>query len=141
MSNLAVQHRRSLWPEITELFSGFPTLGARRPLLGNHVIKVEDAITDGRYELRAEIPGVNPEKDIDVTISRGVLTIKAQRSATTETDGHSEFSYGSFMRSVTLPADSEDEVKASYDKGILTVTVPLKVSEVPEKHVPIESTT
>ena len=54
----------------------------------------------------------------------GRLTIKAERSEKKETKGRSEFRYGSFVRSVTLPAGAnEDDIKATYDKGILTVSV------------------
>ena len=55
---------------------------------------------DGRYEVRAEIPGVDPSKDIDITMRDGQLTIKAERSEKKEFDGRSEFSYGSFVRTV-----------------------------------------
>jgi HSP20 family molecular chaperone IbpA len=52
----------------------------------------------------------------------------------------SEFSYGSFVRSVTLPPGAdEDSIKAAYDKGILTVTVPVSEVKPAEKHVTIES--
>lgn len=140
MSNLAVQQHRSPWPEITEFLAGFPAWANLRAPFGGHLIKVEDEVKDGRYQLRAEIPGVDPAKDVDITVHGGVLTIKAERSETSESKGRSEFSYGSFVRSVTLPAGAiDDDIKASYDKGILTVTVPLKEGESPEKHVAIET--
>ena len=54
--------------------------------------------------------------------------------------GRSEFSYGAFVRSVTLPAGAdEDAIKASYYKGILTVTVPVIEQKATEKHVEIQS--
>ena len=72
----------------------------------------------------------------------GVLTIKAERTEKKESNGRSEFSYGSFMRSVTLPAGAdEDAIKASYDKGILTVSVPVTEAQTAEKHVAVESAT
>lgn len=144
MNNVAVQqHRRPAWPDVSDFFAGFPSWASGlRPVFGGHPIKVEDDITEGKYELQAEIPGVDPEKDVDITIRNGVLTIKAERSEKKEANGHSEFTYGSFTRSVTLPAGAEeDAIKASYDKGILTVSVPLKESEAPEKRVEIESAT
>jgi hypothetical protein len=58
---------------------------------------------DGSYELRAEIPGVDPAKDVEITVREGVLTIKSERSDKKETNGRSEFSYGAFSRSLTLP--------------------------------------
>jgi HSP20 family protein len=141
MSKLPVQHPRSFWPDIPELFEGFPSWARLRPTFGGHIIRVEDEMKEGNYELRAEIPGVDPAKDVDITVRDGVLTIKAERTEKKESSGRSEFSYGSFVRSVTLPASAdEDAIKASYDKGILTVTVPLTQAEAAEKHVDIQST-
>jgi HSP20 family molecular chaperone IbpA len=141
MSKLPAQHRpRAFFPELAEIFEGFPSWGSLRPVLGNHVIRVEDGMKDGIYELRAEIPGVDPAKDVDITVRDGVLTIKAERTEKKESSGRSEFAYGSFMRSVTLPAGAEeDAVKASYDNGILTVSVPVTEVEAAEKHVAVES--
>ena len=142
MSRLPEHTRpRSFWPEISDLFAGFPAWPGLRPALGDHILRVEDELKDGSYEVRAEIPGVNPEKDVDVSVRDGVLTIKAERSEKKETNGHSEFSYGSFVRSVTLPAGADDDaIKASYDKGILTVSVPVaKATKPAEKHVAIQT--
>ncbi len=142
MSKLPVQHRpRSFFPELSELFEGFPSWANLRPMFGNHVIRVEDEMKEGNYELRAEIPGVDPAKDVDITVRDGVLTIKAERSEKKESNGRSEFSYGSFMRAVTLPAGAdEDSIKASYDKGILTVSVPVTAEvQAAEKHVAVEA--
>ena len=111
-----------------------------RPTLGGHPIKIEDELKEGEYCLKAEIPGVDPEKDVDVTVRDGVLTIRAERSESKDSNGRSEFSYGSFARAITLPTGADDEgIKATYDKGILTVTVPLKESKAQEKRVAVES--
>lgn len=142
MTKLPEHNRaRSFWPEMSDLFAGLPSWANIRPALGSHVIRVEDEQKDGSYELRAEIPGVDPAKDVDVTVRDGVLTIRAERSERKETNGHSEFSYGSFIRSVTLPGGAdEDGIKASYDKGILTVSVPVsQPAESAEKHVAVEA--
>jgi HSP20 family protein len=135
----ARQHTRS-WPDLwSELFTGFPApLKAMHP---GHLIKLEDEIEDGRYVLRAELPGIDPEKDVDITVSNGRLTIKAERTEKTEANGRSEFSYGSFARSITLPdAADNDDIKASYDKGILTVSVGLpEPAEPAEKRIPVKA--
>jgi len=71
----------------------------------------------------------------------GQLTIKAERSQTSESNGRSEFSYGSFVRIVSLPAGAdEDEIHAIYDGGILTISVPLGEDEPAEKRVEIIET-
>jgi HSP20 family protein len=141
MSKPAVQHRpRSLFPELAELFEGFPSWASMRPTFGGHLIRLEDEIKDGNYELRAEIPGVDPAKDVDITVRDGQLTIKAERTEKKESSGRSEFTYGSFVRSVSLPAGAdEDAITASYDKGILTVSVPVTEAKPAEKHVEVKS--
>ena len=139
---VASQRHRPTWPDISEFFAGLPSWpDVRRPMFGgHHPIKVEDEVKDGRYTLHAELPSVDPAKDVDVTVRNGVLTIRAERSERKETHGRSEFSYGSFTRAVTLPAGADEEsITASYDKGILTVTVPLEEPETPERHVAVES--
>ena len=69
------------------------------------------------------------------------MTIKAERNQTAETNGRSEFSYGSFSRTIVLPVGAEeDEINATYDRGILTVAVPLSEEESSEKHVEVIET-
>jgi HSP20 family protein len=93
----------------------------------SHPMRVEDYVKDGTYVLRAELPGVDPEKDIEVTVSKGVLTISAQRQEEAKDKHRTEFHYGAFVRSVTLPESAdEDHIRASYDSGILEVAVTLK---------------
>jgi len=141
MSNLERRRQRSLFPEIADLFAGFPSFANIRPVFDARLLRLEDEMTkDGRYEVRAEIPGVDPAKDVDITVHDGRLTIKAERSEKTESSGRSEFSYGSFQRTVTLPEGAdEDDVKATYDKGILTVSVKISEPKKTEKKVEIES--
>jgi HSP20 family protein len=141
MSTLPIKRQqRSLFPEFAELFAAFPSFSGLRPAFDTRLMRLEDEIKDGRYEVRAEIPGVDPAEDIEITMRDGQLTIKAERSEKKEFDGRSEFSYGSFVRTVSLPAGAdEDDVKATYDKGILTVSVAIKESKPAEKHVPIVS--
>lgn len=88
--------------------------------------RVEDYTEDGKYMIRAELPGVDPEKDVEVTVESGMLTIHAERREETRQDRHSEFKYGSLTRSVSLPEGADPErITASYDQGILKVTVPV----------------
>ncbi|MCV7257513.1 Hsp20/alpha crystallin family protein [Mycobacterium shimoidei] len=139
MTAVQVQHQpRPLFPEISELFTAFPSFAGLRPVFDTRLMRLEDEMKDGRYEVRAEIPGVDPAENIDVTVHDGQLTIKAERSEKKDFDGRSEFNYGSFVRTVSLPAGAdEDDVKATYDKGILVVSVGISESKPPEKHVPI----
>jgi HSP20 family protein len=138
----AVQRQsRPLLPELSELFSAFPTFANLRPLFDNRLLRLEDEVKDGVYEVRAELPGVDPTDDIEVSVRDGKLTIKAERTQTTESNGHSEFSYGSFIRTVPLPAGAdEDDINATYDRGILTVSVPLSEDHPTDKRVEVIET-
>ncbi len=151
MNKPAVQRQsRPLLPELSELFNGFsgfpdfanlPALASLRPLFDSHLLRLEDEMKEGVYEVRAELPGVDPTDDIEVTVRDGQLTIKAERTQTSESNGHSEFSYGSFVRTVPLPAGAdEDDINATYDRGILTVSVPLSEDHPTEKRVEVVET-
>jgi len=93
----------------------------------NQTFRVEDYTDNGKYMIRAELPGVNPDEDVDVTVESGVLTIRAERREESKQDRHSEFKYGSMTRSISLPEGTDaDNITATYDKGILEVTVPVQ---------------
>jgi HSP20 family molecular chaperone IbpA len=140
MSTLAVRRQpRSLFPELAELFGGFPAFAGLRPTLDTRVMRLEDEMKDGRYVVRAEMPGVDPAKDVDITVRDGQLSIKAERTEKKDFDGRSEFSYGSFVRTVSLPAGAdEDNIEATYDQGILTVSVDVSQPKPAERHVPVQ---
>jgi HSP20 family molecular chaperone IbpA len=140
-----------LLPELSELFNNFstgfstfaslPSIAGLRPFFDNNLLRLEDESRDGLYLVRAELPGVDPVEDIEVTVRDGQLTIKAERTQTDETTGRSEFSYGSFARTIELPVGAdEDDINATYDRGILTVLVPLSEEASTEKHVEVTET-
>ena len=57
MNKLAVQRQsRPLLPELSELFTGLPAFAGLRPFFDNHLMRLEDEIKDGIYEVRAELP-------------------------------------------------------------------------------------
>jgi HSP20 family protein len=102
-------------------------------------IRIEDETREDSYVLRAELPGIDPDKDVQISVNDGVLTIKAERNEQAAGAGHSEFHYGAFSRSVALPAGAdEDHVTAHYADGILEVTVPLAKKDRPEpRRIPV----
>jgi HSP20 family molecular chaperone IbpA len=114
--------------ELVDWFdSGWPTFAEwRRGVSG---LRIEDQMKDGSYVVRAELPGVDPDKDVAIQLENGVLTVSAERHESTADKGRSEFRYGAFRRSVTLPPGAqEDQVKATYRDGILEVTVPVDLN-------------
>ena len=132
MSTLLRRDPRNMFPDLVEWFEEpFMTL---RPYLAQP-IRVEDYFADDHYMVRAELAGIDPEKDIEVTVAAGYLTIRAERSEKTEGKHRTEFRYGSFSRSLLLPGDaSADDVKATYHDGILTISVGLHT----EKKEPVK---
>lgn len=93
-------------------------------------IRVEEFIDGNTQVVRAEMPGIDPEKDVDVTVMNGILRIKAKREEKTEhkeKGGYrTEFRYGSFTRDIPLPDGIKDEdVTATYTDGVLEVRAPV----------------
>jgi HSP20 family protein len=92
-------------------------------------IRVEEVMENDQVVVRAELPGLDPEKDIDVTVDEGVLTIRAERRESTEDKTgrgyRSEFRYGTFVRQIRLPRGTSTEVvSASYRDVVLEVRLP-----------------
>jgi len=84
--------------------------------------------SDKDYEVTAELPGLE-EKDVQVNVADGVLTIRGEKKAEKEEKDKNyhlvERSYGSFSRALELPEGvNPDAIKASIANGVLTVTVP-----------------
>jgi HSP20 family molecular chaperone IbpA len=73
------------------------------------VIRLEDHLTDTEYTVRAELPGLDPEKDVHLSVSHGFLTIRAERKEETQTKHRTEFRYGMFERSVQLPETADGD--------------------------------
>lgn len=86
-------------------------------------LEVEE--TQDAYRISAELPGME-EKDVEVAIEDGVLTLRGEKRAQTE-DRRRAFServYGRFERRLALDGIVEDEAQASFRNGVLTVTAP-----------------
>jgi HSP20 family protein len=111
-----------------------------QPRATGHMIRVEDSLTEQEYHVRAELPGLDPANDITISVDNGTLTIHAEREERQERRGRSEFRYGALERSVRLPGNAEtDSIKATYEKGILDVAVPLKSVAAGGRKIPIEA--
>lgn len=97
-------------------------------------MRLEESVEGNTLVVRAELPGVDPDKDVEVTVADGVLTISARREEKTEdhSDGshRSEFRYGSMLRRIGLPEGVTDaDITASYKDGILEVRSPMPTAE------------
>jgi HSP20 family protein len=93
-------------------------------------LRVEEYREGGSMVVKAEVPGINPEKDVDITLAGDQLRILVrheEKSEHKDKGGYrSEFRYGTFSRTVNLPAAvNEQDITASYTDGILEVRVPV----------------
>ena len=124
MNTILRRDPRTVIPEFIDWFEEpFLTL---RPYLGQ-AIRIEDYTEDGHYVVRAEIAGIDPEKELEISAGAGYLSIRAERSSHVEGKHRSEFRYGSFSRTLELPPGADaDDVTAEYANGILTVKVAVK---------------
>lgn len=136
-------------PEVTpsRWFMDFPDIWRWFDALPNRFtdfapMKIEEEIVDDSFVVRAEMPGIDPEKDAEVWVAEGMLHIRAERrfEEKTEKDNsfRSEFHYGSFHRAVSLPKGATaEEVKATYKDGVLEVRLPIRQATAPVAKVPI----
>lgn len=130
----------SLRAEIDRLFDDFTPSFWRRPFEPAHVQRasllptwaiapaVDLVEKEASYEITAELPGIG-EKEIEVKVSNGNLTIRGEKQETKEEKDKeyvlSERRYGSFQRTFKMPEGVKaDDIVATFSKGVLTVTLP-----------------
>lgn len=113
------------WADVARL-SPLEMFGVPAGIALNPEVDVSDG--DGKFVLKADLPGLS-EDDVEVAVDGDVLTISGHKSETTEDKENDycrrERRFGSFRRSFKLPEGVVgDKAKASFDKGVLTVTLP-----------------
>lgn len=110
------------WPEF---FRGFEPFW---PVLAGQ-LQVEEFIDDSTLVIRVELPGIDPDKDVELTVREGALRLRAERrqdkTVEDKQEYRSELRYGAFSRVLPLPVGaSEQDITASYSAGILEIRVP-----------------
>jgi len=128
---------RSLHDEVDRMFDRFMgearlpmfTFGSQ-PAFSGTVPAVDMAEDDKAYRITAELPGIS-EKDIDVSVTHDTITIKGEKrdekEEKTKNTYVSERYYGAFQRAFGIPEGVDtDKIDASFEKGVLTLTLPKK---------------
>ena len=118
-----------------ELLGWDPFFGGRPASAFSPAFEVKE--TNDSFVLKADLPGVD-EKDLDVAVHNGVLTVSGSRQAEERKDGESfalyERQYGSFTRSFALPDMADGErIDAQLINGVLHLTIPKKAEAKPRK--------
>ena len=117
-------------------FRGFDDM--ERNFFGNNqaisAFRTDVSDTGDAYKLEAELPGFNKD-DIKIDLDKDCLTISAERSSDTKDEKSSyvkrERFYGSYSRSFDMTGINTENIDASYNDGVLTLTLPKKASEIP----------
>jgi HSP20 family protein len=154
---------KEFWDDVTELERRMDDV--MRRLTGTHAhlaypalplfvrrpfVPALDVYTkDHDLVIRVELPGIDPEKDVHVTIEDGDLVIRGERrqegEVTKEAYHRMEAAYGAFERRIPMVAEvDQGAVKAEYVSGVLVVTVPEAAREVaapPVREIPITAAT
>jgi HSP20 family protein len=102
--------------------------GSESGLAGTGIPRIEISETDDEVTVVAELPGMD-EKDVEVSLAEGVLTIRGERRAEKEKRERGyvlqERSFGAVERVVPLPEGLDpNSAKAKFKNGLLTVTIP-----------------
>ncbi|MCF3592995.1 Hsp20/alpha crystallin family protein [Rhodobacteraceae bacterium LMO-12] len=124
-------HTAGLWPSLYEPFRQF---GSR---VADWLAPASDAsANENVYRITMELPGVE-EKDIDITVNSGVISVKGEKTDSREEKGESWFfserQYGAFSRSFRLPEDADGaKIEADLKDGVLQITVPKRAPEASE---------
>lgn len=132
----------SLWSE----FMGWPESGAFGELfraMRGEGIRLEEYVEEGTLVVRADLPGIDPDKDVTVTVANGMLRIRAERQESTKSETasgyRSEFHYGTLTRVMPLPTGvSEKDVKATYADGVLEIRLPMPKEEETTRVIPVQ---
>jgi HSP20 family protein len=107
--------------------------------------RVDVSESDGEIQIKADLPGID-EKNVDVTLERGILTIKGEKQSEKEDKEKNyhrmERSYGVFQRSIPLPAEVDaDRVDATFENGVLSIVLPKTNPGPMSKHIPVHGQT
>lgn len=90
-------------------------------------IRIEKYVANGRFVVRADVAGADPDKEVEVRAGSGRLTITERRSAPAGGVRHGEFRHGTLTRTIPLPREADDkDITASYSQGMLEVSVGLR---------------
>jgi HSP20 family molecular chaperone IbpA len=115
---------------------------APRPVAAQ-AMRMEEHIANGRYVVRAELPGMDPAKDMEVSVAKGILTFRAERHEEMQGQHRSEFRYGTFTRHIALPVTADaNDIKATYHWGILEVSIGLHDADEDKagRRIPVQAT-
>ncbi len=140
----------SLHKEMDRLFDDFRSMGMHSMPMGRLqefsqlTPRIDETEDDKAIHVRVELPGMD-QKDVDITLTDGLLTIRGEKKQEDEEKGkdyyRTERVFGTFRRSIPIPVEvDESKIDASFKKGVLKITLP-KSAEAQKKvkHIPVKA--
>jgi HSP20 family protein len=137
---MALLKRESHIPESVDVFGRFDRMfdewtrilpfGGSTRSSTDDVIRIDEYREDGALVIRADLPGIDPDQDVDLTITDGMLRLTAERQEEQEKESKGylrrELRYGRFARSIPLPEGvTETDINATYRNGTLEIRIPV----------------
>ena len=135
--------QRDMQDMLRRYFGEWPTQSWSAGRSGGFAPAIDVFTRGGDIVVRAELPGINPESDVDIQLQENVLTIRGERRRQEQTDGETyyrtETHYGAFQRHISVPEGIKaEDIQATYNNGILEVVVP-HGAQLPEaKRIPVQ---
>jgi len=131
---------RGLQDEMNRVFTDYFDEAGEK-VLAAYTPAIDLVDTKDALQVKVELPGVKKE-DVEITLKNDVLTVKGEKKEEREEKGENRYyverSYGSFSRSLTLPAAVQfDKVAATFKEGVLEITLP-KAEEEKARQVEIK---
>jgi len=125
--NPIVSFQRAINTLFDDFFRGID-FGPMETGMSKFYPRIDMAEDDKNITITAELPGLD-EKDIEINLSKDILTIKGEKKEEKEEKGkeryYMERSFGSFQRMISIPAEVDtNKVDATFKKGVLSITLP-----------------
>lgn len=136
----------SPWSELNRVWDLMDRISPIQDFTTTSSFPIDMFEQEGKLIVKASLPGIKSD-DVAVSLDQGVLTVSGERKNEYESkEGsrivHREHSYGSFVRSVRLPDNiDENKIDARFEDGILTVTIPeVRNPDQAPKQIPVRTT-
>jgi HSP20 family protein len=134
---------RPSWFDVLPIPIPSPAFRDLESAFDRSALRIEEQREDDHLVVRAEMPGIDPDEDVEITVTDNTLHLSAERREENREEGdegayRSEFRYGRFTRSVPLPPGAtEEDVEASYADGILEVRIPIAAESTGARRIPV----
>jgi HSP20 family protein len=138
-----LQQLEEMEKHFEEVFGrNWPALWAHAPTEKAWLPSIDVLEKDGKFVVKAELPGMKLE-DINISVDGDMLNIKGEKKTEKEVKEEnyyqSECTYGSFSRSIQIPASVDaSKITAEYEDGVLEIAIP-KAAGVEPKRIPVSA--